>query len=547
MMYRMKRKAGMISVIVASVLSCSFALGACGGGRKGNGEAEVKTYTIQYTDDKGAHTLTVEDGAVYSLESIPTRYGYDFKGLYNLETGGVQYVGANGLSTTAFQDGVNLTLYPQFEAKKYTLVLDAQGAEMTGSRSYSVSYGEFLPSLPTNLKTDAKEFTGWYTEPERKGTQIADKNGVLPLKNKLNEKNFDLSDEDGNICLYAGFQVATYDVTLHFAGGQTEELSVEHGTKISELIYETRVDGKGVIAWSTQENDEDKTHVVSGKIKEDMDLYVAEYAPVLDFNANGGEELASVVARAGETVALPVPERENYQFVEWQDKSGNKYTATVMPTESVQLKAVWQAKLIFDENGGTEVDDISKPKGGSVSLPETTRDGYIFAGWYVDETEYFTTSMPSESVLLKAGWYQVRTETVVVVKADKTVIFNYNGSLKTTDALTIDCTSVLPNDFYGQVHIDMHFKLSFKYASLTKSYILQLKFYNQPAISASNLLIEKDCEILSSEFVEYTHKQTLIMEGNVIYGAFRWPYGDASGLSDFYVDISFPDTSKVLL
>lgn len=546
MLQRNKRKVGAIGVILASISFCTFTLGACGGGKTKN-ENQVKTYTIQYTDDNGVHTLKVADGDVYSLESIPTRYGYDFKGLYDLETGGEQYVGANGLSTTAFQDGVNLTLYPQFEAKKYTLVLDTQGAEMIGNRSYVVSYGEALPSLPTNLEMEAKEFTGWYTEPESKGAQIADKNGVLPLKNKLNENNFNLNDADGNVCLYAGFQQAVYDVTLHFSDGQTEELAVEHGTKVSELSYETRVNGKAVIAWSTQENDEDKAHVVSGKIKGDMDLYVAEYAPVLDFNANGGEELASVVARAGETVALPVPERENYQFVEWQDKSGNRYTATVMPTESVVLKAVWQARLVFDENGGTEVDDISKPKGDSVSLPETTREGYIFAGWYVDETEYYTTSMPSESVLLKAGWYQVRTETVIVVKADETVIIGYEGSLTAKNSLTIDCTSILPNDFCAMVHIDMHFKLSFKYASLTEPSTLQLKFYNQPTISASNLLMEKDCEISSKEFVEYTHEQTLIMEGNIIYGAYRWPYGDASRLSDFYVNISFPDTSKVLL
>lgn len=551
MTYRRKRRAGMISVILASVLSCSIVFGACGGGRKENGEKEAKTYTIQYTDDKGAHALTVAEGEVYSLESIPTRFGYDFKGLYTLETGGVQYVGANGLSTTAFQDSVNLTLYPQFEPKKYTLVLDTQGAEMTGSRSYSVSYGEFLPSLPTNLGMEAKEFTGWYTEPERKGTQIADKNGVLPLKNKLNEKNFDLSDEDGNICLYAGFQGAVYDVTLHFAGGQTEELSVEHGTKISELIYETRVDGKGVIAWSTQENDEDKAHVASGKIKQDTDLYAVEYAPILDFNANGGEEIPSVVARAGETVALPVPERKNYQFVEWQDKNGNTYTATVMPTESVRLKAVWQARLVFDENGGTEVDDISKPKGESVSLPETTRDGYIFAGWYVDETEYFTTSMPSESVLLKAGWYQVRTETVVVVNAEKVNVYRQADLPVLREELTIDCSSFLATDFEGLIDLEFQIKLTNSWASLTSLFTFGIYLYESPTISDSSLLTAKDFTIDSTEYKKYSHNEKLFLSGNKIYTATYTReycgYGENYKMTDFYVNISFPDTSKVLL
>ncbi len=541
----MKKKFGMIGVALAGILSCSFALTACGGG---SSKKEPETYTIQYMDDTGVHTLTVEEGAVYSLESIPSRFGYEFKGLYSMETGGVQYVGANGLSATAFQDGVNLTLYPQFVAKEYTLVLDAQGAEMTGNRSYTVSYGENLPSLPTNLSLEAKEFTGWYTEPERKGAQIADKQGVLPLKNKLNEKNFDLSDTDGNICLYAGFQGAIYDVTLNFENGQTEKLSVEHDTKISELIYETRVNGKGVIAWSTQENDEDKSHLASGKIKSDMELYAVEYAPILDFNANGGEELASVVAKAGETIALPTPERENYQFVEWQDKNGNPYTATVMPTESVQLKAVWQAKLVFDENGGTEVDDISKPKGQSVSLPEPTRSGYIFAGWYVGETEYSSTSMPSESVVLKAGWYQVRTETVIVVEADKS--YTYGGGSKNLpkvrEHLTIDCSAFLQEDFEGIVEIEINVRLSHSYASEIEPRTVELLLYKNPTVSDANLLMAKKFIITSKEFVKYSYSEKLFLSGNKIYGAEK-SCSDFPHLSDFYVNVSFPDTSKVLL
>ncbi|MBQ8309124.1 MAG: InlB B-repeat-containing protein [Clostridia bacterium] len=546
----MNRKFGKIGVVLASILSCSFALISCGGVSEGSEEKAPKTYTIQYTDDKGAHTLTVEEGAVYSLESIPTRYGYEFKGLYSMENGGVQYVGANGLSTTAFQDGVNLTLYPQFEAKEYTLVLDSQGAEMTGNRSYTVSYGEALPTLPTNLSMEAKEFTGWYTEPERKGTQIADKHGVLPLKNKLNEKNFDLSDTDGNICLYAGFQGAIYDVVLHFENGQTEELSVEHDTKISELIYETRVNGKGVIAWSTQENDEDKSHLASGKIKSDLELYATEYAPVLDFNANGGEELPSIVAREGERVVLPTPERENYQFVKWQDKNGNEYTATVMPSDSMELKAIWQAKLVFDENGGTEVVDISKPKGESVSLPEPTRSGYIFAGWYIGETEYASTAMPSESLVLKAGWYQVRTETVVVVKAGESKMYKFTNQDFLKEDLTIDCSSFLDADFEGTLKVVFNVKLKGRFASLTNPREYFLYFYKSPIASEANVLLESFFILTAEEYIDCTNSGTLDLFGNKIYVGVYSEEGDNYYdlyISDFYVNISFPDTSKVIL
>lgn len=547
----MNRKIGKIAVVLAGTLFCSFALMSCDDGSESSGEKSPKTYTIQYTDDNGAHTLTVEEGATYSLESIPTRYGYEFKGLYSMETGGVQYVGANGLSTTAFQGSTDLTLYPQFEAKEYTLVLDYQGAEITGNRSYTVAYGETLLALPTNVSMEAKEFTGWYTEPQRNGTQIADKYGVLPSRNKINEKNFDLSDADGNIFLYAGFQGAIYDVVLHFENGQTEELSVEHDTKISELIYETRVNGKGVIAWSTQENDEDRSHLVSGKIKSDLELYATEYAPVLDFNANGGEGIPSIVAKEGTSVALPTPERENYQFVEWQDKNGCEYTATVMPSDSVELKAIWQAKLIFDENGGTEVVDISKPKGESVSLPETTRSGYIFAGWFVGETEYTSTAMPSESVVLKAGWYEVRTETVVVVNAGEQKNYGQSDLPVLREELTIDCSSFLPADFAGLIDLDFHVELTNYKASLTRLFTFGIYLYESSTISNANLFISKEFVVETNEYRQYSYNEKVFLSGNKIFTATYTPeycnYGYNYSMTDFYVSITFPDTSKVVL
>ena len=217
----------------------------------------------------------------------------------------------------------------------------------------------------------------------------------------------------------------------------------------------------------------------------------------------------------------------------------------------MQLKAVWQAKLVFDENGGTEVDDISKPKGVSVSLPETTRDGYIFAGWYVDETEYFTTSMPSESVLLKAGWYQVRTETVVVVNAEKVNRYRQNDLPVLREELTIDCSSFLPTDFEGLIDVEIQVKLTNYVASLTRVFTFGIYLYQSPTISDSSLLTAKDFTIDSTEYKKYSHNDKVFLSGNKIYTATYTreycDYGENYKMTDFYVNISFPDTSKVIL
>ncbi|MBQ7913807.1 MAG: InlB B-repeat-containing protein, partial [Clostridia bacterium] len=212
-------------------------LGACGG------EKEPESYTIQYTDGTNTHTLKVGYGDTYSFENIPERYGYEFLGWYDMETGGTKYVNANGMCASPYMTDGNVILYPHFQAKEYTLIFDYQGAAVSGARSQSVEYDSTLYGLPTNLTLANQTFLGWYTEPNEQGTQIADEYGVLPAL-KVNEKLFDLSDEDGKIYLYAGFKGVEYSVSLHFSSNLTEEIKVEHGTNIKDMLYETRLDGQ---------------------------------------------------------------------------------------------------------------------------------------------------------------------------------------------------------------------------------------------------------------------------------------------------------------
>ncbi|MBQ8658314.1 MAG: InlB B-repeat-containing protein [Clostridia bacterium] len=561
----MKKKFGLISCLAATLLSCSFVLGACGGGSDSAGKKD--SYTIQYTDDAGVHTLEVEEGAVYSLESIPYRYGYEFTGLYSLEKGGTQYVNSSGASVTPFQDGMNVVLFPQFAAKTYQLILDYQGATVTGSRSIEVSYDSTLSNLPTDLTAEYKTFTGWYTLPESKGTQIADRYGVLPTKNKINEKNFNLDDADGNIYLYAGFKGIEYDVTLNFGNGQTEEIKVEHGTNVSEMIYDTRVDGNGVVVWSRTENDTDKSDAVTGKITGATTLYAAEFAPVLELDENGGDEIASVVARAGSTITLPTPVRENYQFVEWQDVSGNTYNSSVMPETSVQLKAVWQAKLVFDENGGTEVDDISAQAGSSLILPVPEREGYIFAGWYTaDKTKYESTSMPATSAKLKAGWYRAKKETIVKIsssgkgysKMTQAGTSNvYNGL--TAGTCEDDYMSGLTFNFadeYGLKDVNVTIEFHFLAHRVDKSSSvvrdkMHFEFYSDKVVSSSAFLDDYIIDIDNGDFRSYTFTLTLPVK-NMIF--MTWycnlganGYSNNATLRDLYYTISYPDTANLYL
>ena len=81
-----KSKLKIASCFVALISLCVVIFAACGG--NGNETTpQIPTYTIQYTDNTGVHSIEVQSGKVYSIRSIPEKNGYEFMGLYDAEVG----------------------------------------------------------------------------------------------------------------------------------------------------------------------------------------------------------------------------------------------------------------------------------------------------------------------------------------------------------------------------------------------------------------------------------------------------------------------------
>ena len=496
-----KRFVGLISVALAMVMLCSVFLSGCGlfgadNNNDNNNNTTPTEYTIQYTDDVGTHTLTVTDGATYSLEVIPERTGYDFLGLFDAEVGGTQYVTANGSSLAPFTDKKNMVLFPQFAAKEYTVVLDYQGAAVTGQRSLTVKYDEKLPELPKNLSKEHSVFAGWYTEENCGGTQVADAYGLIPDKSTLNESLFDIEGAGEYLYLYAGFDVETFTVTFNFGNGiPSEEVEVEYNTPISEVVPETRnSEGKAVLSWSkTSSGDQ----IFTGNITDDTVLYAVEWAPVIELDLNGGEGADAVIARERAPVALPTPVRENYKFLHWETMSGEEANITSMPAGGAQLKAVWQAMLVFDENGGTEVKDISQEAGTAITLPTPEKEGFIFAGWYTaDEEKYESKSMPAASVDLKAGWYETKEMQKVFIDSTESLKLNllewFSPRQKTYE---INLNTILGIEEFKNItpliHVDINFSSKSDVDDTYKSYV-KVFLTKTVDINSASLYMQED-------------------------------------------------------
>ena len=559
-----KKSVNSIGIVLLIWMFCLVLLSSCGlfgsGGNDDGGQPALKEYTIQYTDDIGTHTLTVIDGATYSLEVLPERTGYNFLGLFDAEVGGTQYVNAKGTSLAPFTDKKNLVLFPQYKAKEYTLVLDYQGAAVMGERSYTVKYDGKLPELPKNLVLEHSVFMGWFTEENCGGIQVADAYGLIPDKSTVDEKIFDIGNEGEYLYLYAGFGVEKFTVMFNFGSGiPAEEIEVEYNTPISEVVPSTRnEDGFAVLSWSKTQSG---SQIFTGNVTDDLVLYAIDWAPVIEFNTNGGKKVTPIVAKAGSTLSLPQAERENYKFLYWEDVNGKQTDITKMPAESMLLKAVWQAMLVFDENGGTAVKDISQAAGTSITLPTPEKKGFIFAGWYSeDKVKYTTTSMPTESVVLKAGWYKAENIKLTVIEndMDKKVIDDDN-KLTTKKRKKIDLSEIMPN--IPEEGVEISYTIHFRWGNTYQNYSATgtLALYDGGEFNSSFELSRKKLSHGNGEdsYLSDSFSGTATIYNNILYlyyageGKGKWGLNGAYGYDvafyDINIELSYPDTSNLYL
>ena len=548
------KKRGIVTVLAAMllVLIC-FTYVGCNQTPTDN---TPKEYVIQYTDDSGTYKLTVTDGMPFTLDVVPTKEGYKFIGLFDAEVGGTQYVSASGASLAPFTDGKNMVLFPQFKANDYSVILDYQGAQVTGQREFTVAYGDRLPELPVNLQGAHKTFVGWYTQPNCEGLRVADKDGNLPVVSVLNNDNFDLSKE--LIYLYAGFEIEKFTVTCYFeAGMEAEELQVEYDTPVNKIVPETRVDGKAPLTWSKTQGGE----VFNGKITDDTVLYALEYAPVINLDSNGGSKVNSIVARAGSAISLPTPTKDLAKFAYWEDMKGNKYDSTTMPSNSISLKAVWQAKLVFDSNGGSDVKEISEKAGETITLPTPEREGFIFAGWYnADKEQYTSTRMPVEGIKLKAGWYKEKKETFILAKdSNDSDDWAYSGRHYYANELSgpsadwrkeLDLTEYISASG-ANIKITMHFDMSTNVS--TSIYKGGFYLYDNTIVSDANFLTKHTDTASSTAWRSYSFSESLSMRTSRLFFCYYAQKTNSDKnwsrlyYKNIYVDIFYPDTTNLYL
>lgn len=127
-----------------------------------------------------------------------------------------------------------------------------------------------------------------------------------------------------------------------------------------------------------------------------------EVTYTVTFDLNGGIPaptfVTSVTVKEGETVTLTKPIRVGYVFDGWYSTSPlhpGIFEAGTPVTENLTLVATWRDQktdrriscmVTLELDGGALPDGIEPtfrvPVGGRYELPEPTKTGYVFDGWY---------------------------------------------------------------------------------------------------------------------------------------------------------------------
>lgn len=261
---------------------------------------------------------------------------------------------------------------------------------------------------------DGYSFVGWYLEDSFE-TEIVDLTGC-----------------NTDIVLYAKWSMDDYEITYELDGGVNNELNPKGYSIYDEITFKNPTKtGYYFNGWySDRDLTKSITKIAAGS-SGDITIY-AKWTAVkytVRFFANGGTGTLDNVELIGdEEMILPRDgvSKVGYTLTGWNTQyngTGTSYELGAVVKElaaptsiaiTVNIYAQWEANkymVYFDANGGTtdEASRILTYDNSYETLPQATRLGYTFGGWYtaLEGGNRVTTStkfQTAEDVILYARW-----------------------------------------------------------------------------------------------------------------------------------------------
>ena len=320
----------------------------------------------------------VEAGKAYPKPTDLTTESHEVKGFYANAEMIIPFDFTQPIKT-------NTTIYVKWEPKQFTITFDSMGGSSV-DKITNVVWGTKV-NEPNQPKREGYVFDGWYMN---KNFQIED------------QYSFILDEVKENLTLYAKWERFYPEITfVHNAVGSTLLKDTIEYNKVYTNPGVLTLEGHNFIGYYSDKEMKNSFDFTQ-PIKTNTTIYVkwALKQYTVTFNSVGGTKVNSIFnVDWGTKITEPTqPTKAGYVFGNWYKDSTYNYLFDFnqdLIKEDTTLYAQWLEDPIiiyFEENGGQEVDDRKILKGDSLGnkLPNVTKVGYTFEGWYL--TEEFNTS-----------------------------------------------------------------------------------------------------------------------------------------------------------
>ncbi|WP_170841411.1 InlB B-repeat-containing protein [[Clostridium] fimetarium] len=371
------------------------------------------SYTVTWMSDSDtfkSETLKYKESIIVPATN-PTKFGYDFKGW-----------GAIALTMPAN----NISYSAIWEGKKHVVTF-AYNDGTENSEAISQTYGSNYV-LPESTPIRAGyAMNGWYTI--ALGGNEVDGNTIMRIN--LAHK------------LYAQWVVGTNTkyVVKHYQQNVEDNEYTQILEDAQSLNGVTDANTNAVVKiYSGFTAQSFSQLVINGDGSTVVEIYYNRNPYTLTFIPdNGSQNIVSTVTYGAKITDPVSPEKIGYTFGGWGT------VASSMPASNVSYAAIWTANtytVTFDVNGGVLSNNSKVVTYDSTygELPDPTRTGYTFGGWY-------TTKSDGSNIV---------ANTTVVITNDQTLFAHWTANTYTVtldvnggDVLADDSKSVTYDSTYG--------------------------------------------------------------------------------------------------
>lgn len=219
---------------------------------------------------------------------------------------------------------------------------------------------------------------------------------------------------------HASFLTIEDDLLPNLAAGIDVHFSFSNGSEVSFCLNE--ISAFASVGARTNDNGEEYQYIyifdhsfeefIFSEETEGGNPYGCVYTSTTKWSDVDIENITSIKTD-GMTIPISVkyvivyklptaPEKEGYNFTGWytDEACTNKYTGTTV-TADTALYAGYEKQILtvtLDNDGATETMTVEY--GNTVTLPDKTKDGYDFLGWYFsDDTKYVDQAITSNVTL----------------------------------------------------------------------------------------------------------------------------------------------------